>query len=234
MKLAIVTATYRKLDGSTYDHLKRALESIKNQIHSYYKLFLIGDNYTDNDELIELSKILDTNKIYIENLPVAVERIKYSRYDLWRVGGVNAMNTGIMKALSEDFDYICHLDHDDLFLENHLKLISDCIEVTKSNFIATKCGSYPDIEPEGLYTNYRPIASKLFKVSTCVNHRYFGNILFRNMIEECNKSYAADADLWNRINKLLEIKNEYGIFINQISCRKIGGKVPILQPKIIK
>jgi glycosyltransferase involved in cell wall biosynthesis len=56
--IGIVIATYRKLDGSTYDHLKKALESIKNQTYKNYKVFLIGDDYTDNNELLELSNFL--------------------------------------------------------------------------------------------------------------------------------------------------------------------------------
>jgi len=234
MKIAIVTTTYKKLDGSTYQHLKRALESVKKQIHQDYKMFLIGDDYSDNNELIELSKIIDSNKIYVENLPIAIERTKYSGIDLWRNGGVNAMNIGIKVALKNGYDYICHLDHDDMFLEDHLQIISECIEKTGTNFITTKCGIYPDIETYQLYNNYRPIASRLYKVSTCVNHKYFGNILFRNMIEERGISYAADADLWNRINKLLTDKNEYGIFINKTTCKKFGGKVPIKSPNIVK
>jgi hypothetical protein len=233
MKIGIVIATYRKLDGSTYKHLKNTLESVKNQTHKDYKVFLIGDDYTDNNELIELSKIIDDDKIYIENLPIALERIKYDGIDLWRNGGLNAVNTGIKKALDDGFEYICNLDHDDYYKDVHLELISKCIEDTNTNFITTKCGSYPNIDIEGYYTKYRPIASRLFKVSTCVNFKYF-NMLFRNMIEETGKSYAGDADLWNRINIFLENKNEYGIFINESTCRKIGGKIPILKPNIVK
>jgi len=65
MKIGIVIATYRKLDGSTYKHLKNTLESVKNQTHKDYKVFLIGDDYTDNNELIELSKIIDDDQILI-------------------------------------------------------------------------------------------------------------------------------------------------------------------------
>lgn len=233
MKLAIVTPTYRKLDGSTYYHLKKAIESVKNQSHQEYKLFLIGDDYTDNNELIKLGGVLDKEKIYIENLPIAKERIKYNGIDLWRNGGTNASNIGIKKALEDGFDYVCHLDHDDFYLENHLKIISDCIEKTNINFITTKCGYYPDIDSTELYINYRPIANKLHKVSTCINYRYF-NMFFRNVIEETGVGYAGDADMWNRINDYLKKKNEWGIFINKITCQKIGGQDYILKPNIVK
>lgn len=233
IKIGITIATYRKLDGSTYNHLKKTLESIKNQTYDNYNVYLIGDNYSNNIELIELSKIIDADKIYVENLPIAIERTKYNGIDLWRNGGTNAMNVGIKKALDDGIEYICSLDHDDYYYINHLEIINKCIEETESKFITTKCGSYPNIEPISYYTNYRPIASKIFKVSTCINFKYF-NMLFRNMLEETGKSYASDADLWNRINKYLSDKNEYGIFINEITCRKIEGKVPILNPNIVK
>jgi len=233
MKLGIIIPTYRKLDGSTYNHLKNALESVKNQSYQDYKVFLIGDNYSDHNELMDLSGTIDPNKIYVENLIVAVERVKYNGIDLWRNGGTNASNVGIKKALEDGFDYICHLDHDDFYLENHLKTISSCIEKTKTKFITTKCGAYPDIQPSEFYTDYRPISSKLNKVSTCINYRYF-NMFFRNMIEETGESYASDADMWNRINDYLKAKNEWGVFINETTCCKIGGQVPIWNPNIIK
>jgi len=233
MKIGIITPTYRKLDGSTYNHLKMALESVKNQTHKDYKIFLIGDDYTDNDEFFELSKIIDNNKIHAENLPIALERIKYSGMDLWRNGGLNATNTGVKLSMKDGYDYICHLDHDDMFLENHLKLISDCIDETRTNFLTTKCGNYPPIESEDFYVRYRPVANKLMKVSTCVNYSYF-NLFFRNMIEETGNSYASDADLWNRINKFLSDRNEYGICINIVTCKRNGGGTTRNNPNVVK
>jgi len=233
MKLAILTPTYRKLDNSTFDHLKNTLESVRKQTFQDYKLFLIGDDYTDNTELMNLSSIIEKDKIYVENLSRAIERVKYSGIELWRTGGINASNIGIERAIEHGFNYICHLDHDDIYLEKHLELISDCIEETGVNFITTKCSSYPDVIPENYYTKYRPVANHLFKVSTCVNYRYF-NMRFRNLLEETGKGYAADADLWNRIKVYLENSNEFGIFINEITCKKIGGKIPILKPEIVK
>lgn len=236
MKIGIVTPTYRKLNGSTYEHLKRTLESVKNQTHQDYKLFLIGDNYTDNEEFMELSKIISEDKIYVENLPVAVEREKYSGRDLWCCGGLNAEKIGIKQAQSEGYNYICMLDHDDVFLENHLEVISECIEKTGTNFVTTKCGSYPDIKIEGYYTKYRPVSSHLFKVSVCCNYNYYDIELstIEELIKRYGKIYASDADIWNRMNEVMKKNNEYGIFINEITCKKLGGMCPILNPEIVK
>lgn len=233
MKIAIVTATYRKLDGSTYKDLKRALESVRDQTHQDYKMFLIGDDYTDNDELISLSKIIPDDKVYVENLPVAVERIKYSGIDLWCCGGTNASNIGLKKALSEGYDYVCLLNHDDYFAPDHLAVISECIEKTKTNFITTKCGHLPDVIPQELYTRYRPISSHIFLVSVCLNYSYY-KILIRNMIETVGESYPGDADMWNRINEFMSKNSEYGIFINKETCYKPTEGSVINNPELIK
>ena len=46
---------------------------------------------------------------------------------LWSYGGVNAMNYGVTKSLENGYEYICHLDHDDWWLPNHLFEINKCI-----------------------------------------------------------------------------------------------------------
>ena len=109
MNIAITTATYQRPDGGTPEYLFRALNSIKEQHHQDFKLFLIGDNYEDNDEFESLAtSVLDPEKVYFENLPVAEERSIYTDYNLWCCGGVNAMNTGIQRALEQGFDWIAH------------------------------------------------------------------------------------------------------------------------------
>jgi GT2 family glycosyltransferase len=138
MKIAIKIATYKRVDGQTPFLLNRALESIKSQTYQNYKVYLIGDKYEDNDELLGLSTIIDSDKIYVENLPYAKEREKYTGLDLWCAGGVNANNYAIDKILSDGFSYICHLDHDDWWMSNHLEEIVNIIELNNSAFISTK------------------------------------------------------------------------------------------------
>ena len=134
MKLGILIPTYRKANGEYRDQIAKTLESVSNQTHKDYKVFLIGDLYDDNYEFEELSKIIDPSKIWAHNLPIAYERSKYSGKDLWVTGGVYASNIGIDQALKEGFDYICHLDHDDLWKPNHLELISTTRDLQKCIF----------------------------------------------------------------------------------------------------
>jgi hypothetical protein len=223
MKLAIVIPTYKKKDGSTKEQLKRALLSVKNQKFTDYKIYLIGDDYSDYEELKEISNIIDPDKLFLKNLEVAVERVKYTGLQLWVCGGVNASNIGIKKALEDGYRYICHLDQDDWFFPNHLELISDVIERKSPHFITTKCGNWPNIDSEELEIEYRPLPSKIFKVTTCVDYSYY-KLKFRNMVEEFNKTYASDADMWVRINKHMIDNNEYGILINTKTCGRGPGK----------
>lgn len=233
MKLAILIPTYWKKDGSTRSHLERALQSVAEQTHQDYKVFLIGDAYSKESELFEISKIIDPRKIYVENLKSPGERHKYSGKKLWVCGGVAASNIGIQAALRSGFNYICHLDHDDWYSSNHLQLISETIESTGTNFVTTRCGTgWPAIVSTEYLMKYRPLPSKIFKVTTCLNYRYF-NIVFRNMIEECGKVYASDADLWARVNELLIKKNEWGYLINESTCGRGPGQTVIRNPNII-
>ena len=101
----------------------------------------------------------------------------------------------------------------------------------------TRCGHYPPVKSTGeLYIKYRPIVSKLFKVSVCLNQNYY-NILPRTIPEmkkKYKKIYPGDADIWNQIKEFMEENNEYGVLIDKQTCRKIGGKYPIDSPHIVK
>src|ERR1035437_5772268 len=103
MKLGIVIPTYQRNDGKSPEFLKRALESIKNQIYQNYVVFLIGDKYNDNVEFELLATtIIEKNKIKYINLLHAVEREKYliNSNELCLAGSSNANNVGIDMAIS--------------------------------------------------------------------------------------------------------------------------------------
>lgn len=230
MKLGIIIPTYRKPDGSTYNHVKNTLLSVKKQTHQDYKVFLIGDKYEDDEEFKELSKIIDSDKIVSVNLDIAVERGVYKGLDLWVCGGVNAHNHGVELAISEGYNYICHLDHDDWYLENHLENISNAIDLTGTHFLSTYCGEWPvengfkgDSSINDKLSKFIPLRNKIFKVTTCVDYLYY-NFRMRNMVKEFGKVYASDADLWDRIGSDMIQKNEYGVLINENTCGRAPGK----------
>ena len=73
-KFGIVISTYRREDGSTPEVLKRALDSVFNQTYQNFKVFLVGDRYEGENEVLELLKNYDSNKISFVNLKEAKER----------------------------------------------------------------------------------------------------------------------------------------------------------------
>lgn len=234
MKLGILIPTYWKKDDSTKEHLTRALLSIKNQTHQDYLVILIGDDYSNKDQFSELCKIIDDDKIVIDNLPIAAERTKYSGRELWVCGGVNASNRGIELGLQNGISWICHLDHDDWWEPTHLEEIAKAIETTSANFLTTRCtDKWPAHQSTSYYTRYRPLPSKVVKSTTCVNYQYFG-FRFRNMIEKFKKVYASDADMWVQINQFLTKNNEWGCLIDLHTMNRGGSQTVIRNPEIIK
>lgn len=251
MKIAVVTATYQRGDGNTPLVLKRAIKSLNNQSHTNWKFFLIGDAYEDKDEFNSFSTLLPSNKIYTENLPISIERKKYPPgQDRWHVSGITPVNVGIERALSEGFDYVALLDHDDVWYTNHLELINKGIKKTKSPFIFTK-GHYtipsgqtigiPDQRYDSfnfnqLYINSTtpikiyhsilgfacyPMGSQFLKTSVCLDCRTI-KLRMRDCLEETGKGDIGDADWWMRIrSEMIENKYKPALFIDHITCANI-------------
>lgn len=223
MKLGIVIATYQRKDGSTPKYLTRALDSVFNQTYQDFKIFLIGDKYEDEDEIKNLIEKYPKNKLYFENLPFAKERDKYSGETLWHSGGVHAINHAINTAISENFEYLCHLDHDDFWFENHLELLNKCIKETNSDWICTK-SSYkvdlilPDIKDKSEYVNFLPQKFKVIHSSTCVNFKKIP-LRYKNLYEERNELLSSDADLWERCREVIENNNLKSTLVNVLTCR---------------
>lgn len=226
MKFGIVIATYRRADKKTPFYLNRTLDSILKQTFQNYKVFLIGDNYDNNDEFNEFGLNFDTNKFYSENLPIAIERKKYynEKRKLWCSGGCNASNYGIDIALSENIDYICRLDHDDWWETTHLENFKLLIETHKPDWMCSKSnhikGVLPDINDNELYIKYIPKPGNLIKSSTCINQKTIP-LRSRDVFAETGKIVPGDADLWDRMGKYIKDSNLKSYLINQITCNHI-------------
>ena len=69
MKFAINIPTYYRSDGKSISFLKTALDSVFNQTHQDFKIFLIGDKYENEGELIDLVSTYDSDRLFFKNLP---------------------------------------------------------------------------------------------------------------------------------------------------------------------
>ena len=227
MKIGIVIPTYQKMDGTSPSLLTRALKSIKNQTHTDYRVFLIGDKYDNNNEFVELStSIIDADKIYYENLLTAIEREKYEMgsEQLWSAGGVNASNYGIDKSINSGINYICHLDHDDYWENNHLDVINNVLENTQASFVYT-CANYtnsqilPNVYIDNTFTfeNSIPMPTRLVHSATCVDYISIP-LRYRDVFAETGAAYPADADMWHRIANYINENSLNSFLIKQVTC----------------
>jgi glycosyltransferase involved in cell wall biosynthesis len=228
MKIGIVIPTYQKIDGTTPSLLTRALNSIKNQTHTDYKVFLIGDKYENDNEFVELAtSIIDNDKIHYENLLIAVEREKYpiGSHQLWCAGGVNATNWGIEKSISEGITYICHLDHDDYWEPTHLEVINKVLEEMDTSFVYT-CSTYmnsgilPRVTVDGGISKSLPHPAGLIHSSVCMDFSKIP-IRYRDTFSETGNPYPADADLWIRVHEYISNKNLNSFLIHCLTCNHL-------------
>jgi len=162
MKFAVIIKTYRRKDGKTPFLLKRSIDSVMNQTHKDFKLFIIGDKYENDKEIL---KIIPKNAYY-ENLPIAYERDKYTGLRLWCCGGNKCNIHAHKKALAEGFDYICVLDHDEWWGKNHLSLFNENIPFA---WACTSCATLPRIKTDKKIIRFLPKPGGVIGSSVCRN-----------------------------------------------------------------
>jgi glycosyltransferase involved in cell wall biosynthesis len=236
MKFAVTIATYQRKDGKTPELLKRALDSVFNQTHKDFRIFIVGDNYEDNTEFNEIISQYPQDKIYSVNLPESYDRLKYkgigsenfefdTKRALWCNGGRTAMNIGIELALHNGYDWVAHLDHDDFWEPTHLELINNVVERYgyECIWITTKATFGPndvmEVETNGwdvvyhLPRGYNVIHSAIAMSMKRIPLRY------RDVYYEDGNMIPTDADFWDRLGKFI-VENGYtGTYINALTCR---------------
>jgi glycosyltransferase involved in cell wall biosynthesis len=227
INFSIVITTYQRKDGNTPKYLKRALQSIFDQDYHLFKIYVIGDKYENNEEFESIFNEFPKDKIYFENLPIAHERDKYTDKTLiWKYGGCFANNYGINKSISDGYEYVCHLDHDDEWYPNHLSSLNDAIIKTNSLWLCTKSEyehfmEYPMINSDLELVEFNPTPEGLIHSSTCINFKKIP-LRHRNVFEETGLSgLPGDADLWYRIREYFNGNNLKGVLVNKITCKHI-------------
>lgn len=226
MKFAIAISTYQRSDGTTPKKLNVALESIRKQSHNDYKIFLIGDDYENQEEFDQFGSMFSPDKIYKKNLSESKERSKYKigSKELWCCGGANAHNTLIDEILSQGYDYVCRLDHDDYWEENHLELINSVVESENNIACVYTCSSHfnssylPKVPVlDGTIYKSFPIPFNTIHSSTCVNYRLIP-LRYRDVFEETGVVVESDVDMWKRLKEYSDQNNLKSFLIAKITC----------------
>tara|TARA_R110000868_G_scaffold381768_1_gene648181 strand:+ start:1231 stop:2460 length:1230 start_codon:yes stop_codon:yes gene_type:complete len=239
MKLGIVIPTYQKIDGTTPNLLKRAIESVKAQTHQDYSLIVIGDSYENEVEFEALLHSLELGeKLTYRNLPEAIERSKYpaGSKELWSAGGVNATNYGITLGLELGLTYICHLDHDDYWHPQHLEVINSTIEQTETAALIATCSTYfntylPRVDLTNEIYSLEVKAGRFIHSAICINHALLP-LKYRDVYAETGKEYAADADLWDRIGSYIKEHNLNSYQVSSLTCYHPSEATPPATPLV--
>lgn len=231
MKFAVTIATYRRRDGKTPFLLKRALDSVFNQTHQDFRVFIVGDDYDDIDELNTIVSEYPKEKIYLVNLPESHERLKYNGDNpnprlMWCNGGRTPMNIGIELALHNGYDWVAHLDHDDFWEKNHLEYINnvvtqygdECIWVTsKSTWGPDRV--LPEVETNGWDVVYHlPKGYNVIHSATAMSMKRIP-LRYRDVWEEEGRDVPSDADFWDRLRTFILDNGYTGTYINALTCR---------------
>lgn len=227
MRLSVLTATYH-IPGKSLEYMKGIELTLRNQKFQNFDFYLIGDNYEDKEEFDFICKMFSSNQQFgfkYLNLDVAVERSFYGQNpNLWYSGGANAYNKGIEFILdSGGSEFICHLDHDDVWYNNHLELISGELDRNKYSFIATKAFfGKNEILPknEQDYGNFYPRECDVIHSATCINFKDFP-LRYLDVFRETNgkKMIPSDADMWYRMEKYMKTFGLKGRLIKEITCK---------------
>ena len=112
--VTVVIATYNRADT-----LKYAIESVLWQTFKNFEVWIVGDACTDHTEKV-VHSFMDDKRINWYNLP------KNSGYQS------KPNNEGIRRAQGQ---YIAYLNHDDIWMPNHLQVLVDHVEKTKADFV---------------------------------------------------------------------------------------------------
>lgn len=221
----IIIPTFQRIDGKTPFYLQRVLKSIYSQTHKDFRIYVIGDRYENEKEFLSMVKNYPIENMYYTNLSKAHERDKYTnnKEALWCSGGVFATNYGIKKAIEDNLQYVCLLDHDDYWLPDHLELLNKTILEKEADWICTKTSVGRNrFLPVNVGNNdkeikFLPLPCGIIKSSVCYNIKKIP-LFVRDVFEETEVACPADADLWRRSADYIKKNNLISYYINKHTC----------------
>lgn len=228
MVLGVTIHTYQRADGQTPNLLSRAIQSVVNQSYQNYKIFIVGDKYEDNKQFEDIINgfVEIADKIVFENLNFAQERDIYlgvNNTALWNCGGANALNHANNLAKANGITKICHLDHDDVWLPNHLELIAKAVLEKKEPAFVYTLSKYldnpvfPQMPTDGQVVEHYPSYCSLIHSSVYIDLEQI-HLPYRDLWAEEKRFFPSDGDLWERIREKCEKENLKSYVIREITC----------------
>jgi len=181
-QIDIILPTYNRSEML----LKRSIPSILKQTYKNFRLIIVGDKCSDNSE--QVIESFNDKRIYFENLKTRDKRYPETVENHWFAGPVVAINRGLELVTG---DWIARIDDDDIWSEDHLEKLLECVQKNKAEFVSS---SYTTVI-NNLETvkNFQKIIPPIGGVQTWLYVSYLN--FFKYNINCWRKS-------WNRVNDL--------------------------------
>ena len=222
VKFGISIASYQRPDGATPDLLKRAIKSVHEQTYKNWKLYVIGDNYGpgfgyDIDEAIENDA--DAEQTFCLDLPYAIGRDDgLTGMELWRVGGVGAMNFALTaQHLDKTIDVTAHLDDDDYWLPDHLETLAEQYIDPDVSFVYTQTRRHyrnHDVFPKCFDNHVRP---RQPQVNGLIHSSASCRLKHIKSMYIPDTARPADSDLWFRIAGEIYRNKTVSLFVPKVT-----------------
>lgn len=195
MRVCVIVPTYKRTKrGVQGPPLRRALESLKKQTFSDFRVYVSGDYYEDEAEFNsicdEFSSSLEIVRLNLGPTDHFRDVLKGQRQKLWCVGGAAALQEGIDLAIRDGMDWYFHLDDDDTWSPAHLDTYTQAIRRNPSvSFVCSKARiggmilpreNVGDIRPN----NYRPKPADSIHATWAIRLDTLGETLSRHYNEE--------------------------------------------------
>lgn len=233
IKFVVIMATYHRSNGSTFELIKRALISLKQQVYTKWDMILISDKYEPTDEFQKIidffdqlqgTKKISDNKLYpLYNTNVARENIN-DKKKLWCVAAAGSINMGLRKAREMGYKYYCRLDDDDYWHRNHLfdfnmvfSLYPECVFAYSQSRYGNAV--LPDMTIKEICNNNLMLGGgKLIHSSMCfridiIQYTYF------TTFNEKNIGLPTDFIMWEAIKNYISMNPQYTcIYIPNLTC----------------
>jgi hypothetical protein len=196
IKVAVITQSYYRKDGSSKKCLQNMFKMLEAQTYKNFKVFITGDNYQPENEFMEVCNEYK-GEIYIHNNNHSCRDLKLGGIrNYWCCGGVHAVYNSYIKAKDEDYNIALMLDDDDYWYDSYINnVVSNFIKYPETGFMITNaefCGRTLPVTPINsiYYNNYMPrggdsvrsaSSHNISKISECVLK------IWKDLIDEVTK-----------------------------------------------
>jgi glycosyltransferase involved in cell wall biosynthesis len=197
--ISVIIPTYNRSKPLT----QRAIPSVLRQTYQHFELIIVGDHCTDNTE--QLIREFHDKRIRFFNLQKRGEYPKNPHYR-WLVAGSVPLNKGLELATGE---WIAHLDDDDEFSEDHLKILLKTALEHEYEFV------YGIVQMETKPGKWLNVGSYPPKLAHICSLSFLSSSRLKFFRYNPNAWKYVEPDDWNLVRRMQEAGVKIG-FVNRV------------------